>query len=869
MAVSRIRKRDGSIVRFDQSKITHAIHRALFDAKLGDGKTAKKLSDRVVRVLAKFPRKIPSVEDVQDIVVDVLAKWNKKAGRVYQEFRLKKARLRETRARFGIEEKLTYNAMAVLEKRYLLRDEEGWIIETPGQMFRRVARTVASAERFPSHRKRWGEEFFGMMSRLEFLPNSPTLFNAGAPLGQLSACFVLPIEDSLKSIFEAVKQTALIEQSGGGVGFSFSRLRPKGDIVRSTKGVASGPVSFMREFDTATDVIKAGGKRRGAMMGSLRVDHPDILEFIRAKTRPGQLTNFNVSVAVTDSFMRAVKSGKDYSLVNPRTGKPVGKLSARKVWGKIIESAWKSGDPGVLFIDEMNRKNPTRHTGLIETTNPCGEVNLHPYESCNLGSINLTKMLARKGKAYSIDWEKLRRTVRLAVRFLDNVIDVNKYPLAAIAKATKANRRIGLGVMGFADMLIMLGIPYNSGRAVKIGERLMRFISQESHKMSQELGRERGSFPNFKGSAWHKRGWKRMRNATTTVIAPTGTLSIIAGCSSGIEPLLAVSYVRKVLEGRELLEVNRAFERLAKEQGFYSADLMLRIAKEGSVQGIKRVPADIRRLFVTALEIRPEWHVRMQAAFQKHTDNAVSKCVTGDSWIFTEKGLLQIKELYNGEMPDSFSKLRMKVADNPEPVYTDAFYFGGVQPVIKLETASGASLGGTPVHRIRVLQGGKIAWKCLSDIKEGDTVVIMQGTNIYGNLHEFSSVYGHPFLYEKRTSSKTVRIPYKITTDLARLLGYVISDGSYNVNSLVFTQEYGQVINDFVQIVKKRFGLRPKIYGDKRRGATANLSVNSRELVAFFRDYLGIRNAAEKKGVPKIILASGKEIQKAFIKGLT
>ena len=985
MAITRIRKRDGSLERFEQSKITHAIHRALFDAKLGNGRTARRLSDQVVKLLsARYIEKIPGVEDVQDTVVEVLGKWNRKAAKVYQEYRAKKAALRATRARFGIEEKLTYNAMAVLERRYLLRNERGKIIETPGQMFRRVARAIASVERLK--KKEWEEKFFNLMSRLEFLPNSPTMFNAGAPLGQLSACFVLPIEDSLVSIFDAVKQTALIEQSGGGVGFSFSRLRPAGDIVRSTMGVASGPVSFMRIFDTVTDVIKAGGKRRGAMMGSLRVDHPDIMRFITAKSGEGVLKNFNISVAVTDRFMAAVKKDKDYNLINPRTGKAVKKLNARKVWNAIVQNAWKTGDPGVLFIDEINRKNPTSHIGLIETTNPCipkhiwvmtgdgprqvsdiinksvdialngkayptkgffktckrnlfkiitkegleveatanhlflradkitrykiysnwvklgelgpgdklilsehnggwdgkhsqddgyligllfgdgtiskkailyswstdkgsegvrkavtgivqklkhrndfkgwvfserdkrfrlslayidgvlkelgverkmitpsiekesrdfyigflrgvfdadgsvqgsqkkgvsirlsqsdleflkavqrmllrigilskiyknrrpekftklpdgrggrknfrtkaqhelvisnksifkfwkligfknaekrkrlktllknykrvlnrdlfvatierivslgredvfdirvpgissfdangflvhncGEVCLHPYESCNLGSINLTKMLKKGPKGYAVDWKKLRKTVRLAVRFLDNVIDANKYPIPRIEKATKANRRIGLGVMGFADMLIMMGIRYDSEKAVKVAEKIMKFISEESHRASQELGKEKGSFPNFKGSKWEKRGYKWMRNATTTVIAPTGTLSIIAGCSSGIEPLFAVSFVRRVLEGRELLEVNRIFEQLAKKRGFYSTELMLKIAKAGSVQGIKEVPADIRKLFVTALDIRPEWHVKMQAAFQKYTDNSVSKTI--------------------------------------------------------------------------------------------------------------------------------------------------------------------------------------------------------------------------------------------------
>lgn len=629
MPVSQVRKRDGRVVPFEQGRITDAIHRAMFDAGVRDGRTARKISNKVVAVVSKrFIRTVPHVEDIQNVVEYVLRGWNKKVWNAYHEFRLKKTEIRRARKLFGIEEKLTYNAMQVLERRYLLRDEKGRIVETPAQMFRRVAKAVAAAEKkYGGNPKIMKRQFFNLMSRLEFLPNSPTMFNAGAPLGQLSACFVLPVPDSLDGIFDAVKNTAIIEQSGGGVGFSFSKLRPRGDVVKSTMGVASGPVSFMRVFDTATDVIKAGGKRRGAMMGILRVDHPDIIEFITAKQRPGFLSNFNISVAVTDKFMAAVKANKDYALINPHTRKAAGELNARYVWNMIIDNAWKTGDPGVIFIDEINRRNPTAHIGFIESTNPCGEVDLHPYESCNLGSINLTKMLKRKGDRSEIDWEKLKHVVWLAVRFLDDVIDANKYPLPEIEVATKANRRIGLGVMGWADVLIMLGIRYDSTEALKLAERLMRFIDHESHEASAELGRKRGSFPNFRGSLWQKKRYRAMRNATTTVIAPTGTLSIIAGVSSGIEPLFAVSFVRNVLEGRRLLEANRIFERTAKERGFYSTELMMKIAKKGSVKGVRGVPKGVQKLFVTALEIRPEWHVRMQTSFQKYVDNSVSKTI--------------------------------------------------------------------------------------------------------------------------------------------------------------------------------------------------------------------------------------------------
>jgi ribonucleoside-diphosphate reductase alpha chain len=623
MAISKIKKRDGRIIQFNQWRITDAIHKAIIAVGEKDGKSARKLSDEVVSILEeRFPRKIPTIEDAQDIVIEILKRRGyEKVAKEYLAYRKKKEEIRRLKEKFGIdrEPKLTVNALEVLSKRYLFRDEEGEIAETPAQMFRRVARAIAKVDEDPERSER---EFYEVMSKLEFLPNSPTLFNAGTPLKQLSACFVLPVEDSLESIFKAVGNMALIEQSGGGVGFDFSKLRPKGDIVRSTKGVASGPVSFMRIFDVSTEVIKAGGKRRGAMMGILRVDHPDILEFITAKTREEVLTNFNISVAVTDEFMRAVEKNGEYSLVNPRTGEEVKKLKARMVWDLIIENAWRTGDPGVIFIDEINRHNPTPKIGWISATNPCGELPLLEYESCNLGSINLSKVV-RQGR---IDWEKLGRTVRIAVRFLDNVIDANKYPLKKIESRTKMNRKIGLGVMGFADMLTMLKIPYDSPRAIRLSEKIMKFVTEEARKESVRLGKIRGSFPNFDKSIW-KRRYKTMRNATVTTIAPTGSISIIAGCSSGIEPLFAISFMRNVLGGTRLFEVNPIFERLAKDRRFYSAGLLEEIARTGDIQGIKGIPKDVKRIFKTALNIRPEWHVRIQAAFQKNTDNAVSKTI--------------------------------------------------------------------------------------------------------------------------------------------------------------------------------------------------------------------------------------------------
>lgn len=1039
MFITKIRKRDGRIVDFDSSRIKDAVHRALIAVELGNGKRAESITEEVVRLLErKFEKRIPSVEDAQGLVVEVLKKKGyEKVAKEYQAYREKKDEIRRLREKLGIEEpKLTVNALEVLTKRYLLRDEEGRITETPAKMFMRVAKAIAKVDRkYGGNPKESEKTFYEMMAKAEFLPNSPTLFNAGTKLGQLSACFVLPVDDSLDSIFTAVKNMAFIEKSGGGVGFDFSKLRPKGDIVKSTKGVAcfpsnirintnegllkvsnimrkenvkilthegfqpiankfdngiqdvyevvtsngysirttlthkfltiendefvlkplsqlkerdysilfveeekderkpipliskrsrykltldeelayfiglsfadanivnddrhhlinislnineekiaekireilrkklkykireykreeynklemrinskdfvlllkdngllkqnasfisvpqkifrspinviasfvagyldgdghfdgkrimiktsskkmceslavlltklgtlsaltsyigrrsrklyyrieiptdtlkkrfykrvrkysiilkkkklesyknrmfsfpfnviykinnphtrtkvsrhiipynspvthrraverlanegkeldlskeeikyfkllskfypvriqsinfvgkervfnievarahkliangfyvsnSGPVSFMRVFDSATEVIKAGGKRRGAMMGVLRADHPDIVEFITSKQKPGVLSNFNVSVAVTDYFMKKVKEGGEYWLINPRNKGKVRKLKVKDVWSLMAKSAWKSGDPGVIFIDEINRYNPIPEVGMIEATNPCGEQPLLPYESCNLGSVNLSRMV-EDGK---VNWKKLGETVRNAVRFLDDVIDANRFPLREIGKMTGANRKIGLGVMGFADMLIKLRVSYDSEGALRLAEKTMRFVTEEARKKSVELGEERGSFPNFDKSIW-KDKYHAMRNATVTTIAPTGSISIIAGCSSGIEPLFAISFMRKVLEGARLFEINPLFEMIAKARGFYSAGLLEEIARTGSVQGISGVPEDVKRVFVTALDIKPEWHVRMQAAFQKYTDNAVSKTV--------------------------------------------------------------------------------------------------------------------------------------------------------------------------------------------------------------------------------------------------
>ena len=628
----RVQKRDGSIVKFDPEKIQHAIFRAAFEV-LQDKTKASAIAERLTgivsrKLVAVYKDKLLHVESIQDTIeATLMSEEYSQIAKSYILYRERRSDLRLAKSVLGIKDdlKLPINTMEVLKKRYLLKDDQQNIIETPSGLFRRVASHIAQAEKnFRSaHTPEEVEEiFYRIMSNLEFMPNSPTLMNAGAALGQLSACFVIPLEDSIDGIFEALKSMAKIHQTGGGTGFSFSKLRPKGDLVSSTKGQASGPVSFMSIFDQATEVIVQGGKRRGANMGILRCDHPDIVEFIEAKVEKDRFSNFNLSVGITDRFMKALAANGEYDLVNPRTRKPVKRVKARTIFNLIVNAAWLTGDPGLIFLDEINRKNPTPRVGQIEATNPCGELPLLPYESCNLGSINLAKMV--QGRA--LDWDKLRETIRWGIRFLDDVIEVNRFPLPQVQEITFSNRKIGLGIMGFADLLIRLGLPYHSPDALRFAAKLMRFVHQESLKASVALARERGVFPNFSHSLYARKNL-RVRNATVNTIAPTGTISIIAGCSSGIEPLFAVSFVRNVLSGTKLFEVNPIFEEIAKNRGFYSKEMVARVAQSGSLQKIKGIPQDVKRIFVTAFDVTPAQHLRVQAAFQRYSDNSVSKTI--------------------------------------------------------------------------------------------------------------------------------------------------------------------------------------------------------------------------------------------------
>lgn len=638
---ANVRKRDGTVVAFDPTKIQRAVQRAAVQV-LQDSRRAGGIAGRVARIVVeglsqRSGDRPPGVEEIQDLIeATLMSEGYSRIAKSYILYRENRSQVRFAKSAMGLTDdlKLPVNAVEVLRRRYLLKDEDRRIVETPSELFRRVAHHVAQAEAnygSDSHVQEVEDAFYRMMRNREFLPNSPTLMNAGTPLGQLSACFVIPVDDSVEGIFKALADMARIHQTGGGTGFCFSRLRPRGDLVGSTKGRASGPISFMGIFDKATEVIVQGGRRRGANMGVLRCDHPDIIDFIEAKVGSESLRNFNLSVGVTDRFMRAVAQNRPFDLVNPRTGRSDKRVGAHSLFDLIVNAAWRTGDPGLIFLDHVNRGNPTPRLGSIEATNPCGEVPLLPYESCILASINLDRMTTDDdtgritGKA-RVDWAKLRDRIHWGVRFLDDVIDVNRFPLESIRVATTANRKIGLGIMGFADMLIRLGIPYGDPAAVAFASRLMRFIRRESLAASAGLARQRGVFPNFAGSI-HAAAGRKIRNATVNTIAPTGTISIIAGCSSGIEPLFAVSFVRNVLSGTRLFESHPLFERIARDRGFYSRELLAAVARRPSLAEVKGVPADVKRLFATAFDVTSRQHLEIQAAFQRHTDNAVSKTI--------------------------------------------------------------------------------------------------------------------------------------------------------------------------------------------------------------------------------------------------
>lgn len=643
MVIDRVIKRNNITVDFDVSKIQKAISKAFSNVYASNNskeniEASKHVSDHVIDHLNTLDKNEISVEEIQDIVEKILMEMDQNVAKAYILYRHKHSQVRIFKASLGITDdlKLPINSLIVLSARYLLKNEEGKIIETPRQLFRRVANAIAKVEKKYGKNedqiKQIEDDFYNAMISFKFMPNSPTLMNANTKLGQLSACFVVPVEDSIEKIFDAIKYAAIIHKSGGGTGFSFSNLRPSNDIVNTTHGVASGPISFMKVFDAATEQIKQGGKRRGANMGILRIDHPDILNFIVAKENENILKNFNLSIAITKEFMNAITNNREYNLINPKNKKIVGKLNAKAVWNLIVTMAWKTGDPGIVFIDRMNSSysNPVPKLGPIESTNPCGEQPLYAFDSCNLGSISLVKFVKQIDHHFEVDWEELGRITKLATRFLDNVIDANNYPLKQISEITLSIRRIGIGIMGWADMLIKLGINYNSNEALMLAENIMSFITNTARQTSQELATEKGSFPEFENSIWKKLGYKGLRNSAITTIAPTGTISIISnGVSQGIEPIFSIAYLRNVREslGFDLIEVNNEFERYALENNFYSRELIEKLAGRTSIQEIKEIPENIRKIFVTAHDIGPEWHVKMQAAFQKYVDNAVSKTI--------------------------------------------------------------------------------------------------------------------------------------------------------------------------------------------------------------------------------------------------
>ncbi|UCG02630.1 MAG: adenosylcobalamin-dependent ribonucleoside-diphosphate reductase [Candidatus Heimdallarchaeota archaeon] len=764
---------------------------------------------------------------------------------------------------------LTPNAKIVLEKRYLRQNERGEVIETPDQLFKRVAKAIAANEaRYGGDPILFEEKFHDIMVNLEFLPNSPCLMNAGTELNQLSACFVLPVHDDMNSIFLAIKNAAIIHKSGGGTGFTFSHLRPTNDKVQTTGGVASGPISFMTVFNSATEIIKQGGRRRGANMGILRVDHPDIMDFIHCKEELSTLNNFNISVGLTETFMEAVIHDNEFPLINPRNSQVVTRLKARLVFDEIVKQAHSNGEPGIIFLDRINASNPTPIVGEIEATNPCGEQPLLAYESCNLGSINLSKMVKSDSfnpLKFHVDYNRLERVVTLAVRFLDNVIDVSTFPLPEIERMTKANRKIGLGVMGFADLLIKLGIPYNSEKGIELAQRIMNYIHTIAIRESQKLAQERGSFPNFKDSI-HAEKFSMMRNATLTTLAPTGSISIIASCSSGIEPLFMLTYERRVLDDDILVEGYPFFVETAKSKGIYSAELMEKIATTGSIADMTEIPEEIRQIFVTAHDISPEWHVRMQAAFQTSgVDNAVSKCIAGDTLLPTNKGLVPVAECGFANGVDEFDSPLpdLKVIDGKEGQFKKiiSHYSAGKHPSVEITLRNGSKIiGAKATHNIMTSSG----WKTLSKLEKGDLVVVK---------HKFSPIHTKggkkiEFDSEFRTSSNIIQLPKKMDVHLAHWLGMLAADGSIveRTGAVALVENNKKVGDLFDDLSLEIFREHPRHIKDKRNNVISHV-ITSRTLIRFVKSLIG--DKARNKRVPKQILEGSAKEKKAFLEGVS
>jgi ribonucleoside-diphosphate reductase alpha chain len=663
-SLTKIIKRDKSKASFEESKITAVILKAL-EATLESGqgselsrgvrnlnKEATRLTKVVVNILLKgMNGDLPTVEQVQDVVEQVLmAAGHYQTAKAYILYREKQQKTRKVKQIIGVEDDLglSVNQLKVLENRYLRHDEYGRTIETPRVLFRRVAKAVAKMES-KSNRKYWEQEFFEVISKMEFVPAGGYLRSAGTKKPTIANCFVLPVEDDMVGIFDAVKWLALVQQAGGGCGFNFSKLRPKGDYVKSSGGFSTGPVSFMKVFDAATAQVMQGGYRMGANMGILNVDHPDIMEFIHCKTEEGEISNFNISVGITDEFMEAVKKGKKFGLKNPRNGEVVSTVEAKSLFDQIVSLAWRTGDPGMVFLDMINKNNPVIKTlGRLEATNPCGEQPLHPFDVCNLGSINLAKMIhpSRKASGWQagIDWKKIEKAVKVGVRFLDNGVDLSRYPISQIGKMAKANRRIGLGVMGFADMLYQLKVGYDTEEGIELAKKVMGFINKIAVAESVKLGKEKGVFKNYKKSDFEKKGVKR-RNLAVTTIAPTGTISMVADCSSGIEPVFALSYVKNVVEEGGLSYVNEYFKKAVEELNLgedKEIEIYQRVGKTGSCQDIEYLPKSIKKVFVTAYDIKPLGHIKMQAGFQKKIENAVSKTINFPA----EASLSEIEKVY-------------------------------------------------------------------------------------------------------------------------------------------------------------------------------------------------------------------------------